>query len=308
MPQETALITGATGGIGRATALAFAREGYNLALHYNTASDKVPSLLSALHSIAPSIHIETFQADLADPATVRSLHASVVSKLSDPTILFLNAGTTSGISGVKDIADVSLEIFEATWRVNTASPFLLTQLCLPAMLAAGRGRVVFNSSVAGLTGGVVGPHYASSKAGVHGLVHWLAANVAGRGVTVNAVAPALIEETGMLPAGGEELAKSKCCGVVSSSSCGWGGSREGTADWLQRFLLGGLDCLRRWRIRCFGWSRIRILLTRSSLLMGVWCRDDLVMCDRVMLLNDTKGFLFSCYVKYVMYIVTASDV
>jgi len=214
MPQETALITGATGGIGQATALAFAREGYNLALHYNTASSKVPSLVSSVRAAATTdIRIETFQADLSDYSAVRSMHAAVVSQLGAPTILFLNAGSTSGLSGVKDLADVSVDDFEATWRVNTASPFLLTQLCLPAMVEAGHGRIVFNSSVAGLTGGVVGPHYASSKAAVHGLVHWLAGNVAAKGVTVNAVAPALIQETGMLPAGGEELAKSKCGGL-----------------------------------------------------------------------------------------------
>ena len=58
--------------------------------------------------------------------------------------------------------------------------------------------------------GVVGPHYASSKSAVHGFVHWLAGNVANKGITVNAIAPALIEETAMLPGGNEELAKSEC--------------------------------------------------------------------------------------------------
>jgi 3-oxoacyl-[acyl-carrier protein] reductase len=59
--------------------------------------------------------------------------------------------------------------------------------------------VLFMSSVAAFTGGIVGPHYAASKAGLHGLLHFLAARVAGQGVTVNAVAPALIEDTRMLP-------------------------------------------------------------------------------------------------------------
>ena len=69
------------------------------------------------------------------------------------------------------------------------------------MVDAGLGRVVFCSSVAAFTGGVVGPHYASSKAAVNGLVHWLAAAYAKTGVTVNGVAPALIEGTNMLPVG-----------------------------------------------------------------------------------------------------------
>jgi 3-oxoacyl-[acyl-carrier protein] reductase len=68
------------------------------------------------------------------------------------------------------------------------------------MAERGFGRVLFLSSVAAFTGGIVGPHYAASKAGLHGLVHFLAVRVASRGVTVNALAPALIEDTAMLPA------------------------------------------------------------------------------------------------------------
>jgi len=63
------------------------------------------------------------------------------------------------------------------------------------------GRVIFVSSVAAFTGGIVGPHYAASKAGLLGLMHSLAASLAPHGVTVNAVAPALIADTGMLPGG-----------------------------------------------------------------------------------------------------------
>jgi 3-oxoacyl-[acyl-carrier protein] reductase len=74
------------------------------------------------------------------------------------------------------------------------------------MRAQGFGRILFTSSVAALTGGIVGPHYASSKAGLHGLTHFLASRVAADGVTVNAVAPALIEDTGMLPGDPGELA------------------------------------------------------------------------------------------------------
>jgi 3-oxoacyl-[acyl-carrier protein] reductase len=59
--------------------------------------------------------------------------------------------------------------------------------------------------VAAFTGGIVGPHYAASKAGLHGLTHFLASRVAGEGVTVNTIAPALITETGMLPGNPEEL-------------------------------------------------------------------------------------------------------
>jgi 3-oxoacyl-[acyl-carrier protein] reductase len=77
-----------------------------------------------------------------------------------PTILFNNAGLTAGKHGVTSASDISIEQFEETWRANCGSTFLLTQLCLPTMEEAGWGRIVFCSSVAGFTGGVVGPHYA----------------------------------------------------------------------------------------------------------------------------------------------------
>jgi 3-oxoacyl-[acyl-carrier protein] reductase len=73
------------------------------------------------------------------------------------------------------------------------------------MRERGFGRVLFFSSVAAFTGGVVGPHYAASKAGLHGLTHFLASLLASSGVTVNALAPALITETRMLPGDPEEL-------------------------------------------------------------------------------------------------------
>jgi len=101
--------------------------------------------------------------------------------------------------------DVSLEVFEKTWRVNTLSIYQLTQLCIPDMAKQNFGRIIYNSSIAAMTGGVVGPHYASSKSALHGMLHFLAQRYAKDGVTVNAVAPALIEDTTMLPEGSSEM-------------------------------------------------------------------------------------------------------
>jgi 3-oxoacyl-[acyl-carrier protein] reductase len=89
--------------------------------------------------------------------------------------------------------------------VNLRAPFLLSQRLVPPMARRGYGRVLFMSSVAAFTGGVVGPHYAASKAGLHGLTHSLAARFAASGVTVNALAPALITDTGMLPGEPDDL-------------------------------------------------------------------------------------------------------
>jgi 3-oxoacyl-[acyl-carrier protein] reductase len=89
--------------------------------------------------------------------------------------------------------------------INLRAPFLLAQRLVPLMARRGFGRVLFMSSVAAFTGGIVGPHYAASKAGLHGLTHSLAARYAADGVTVNAIAPALITDTGMLPGDPDEL-------------------------------------------------------------------------------------------------------
>lgn len=75
-------------------------------------------------------------------------------------MLINNAGASIK-HGVKSITEITIEDFEETWRANCSSAFLLTQLCIPQMEQDGWGRVVFVSSVAGLIGGVVGPHYAS---------------------------------------------------------------------------------------------------------------------------------------------------
>jgi 3-oxoacyl-[acyl-carrier protein] reductase len=80
--------------------------------------------------------------------------------LGPPTILINNAGSTGGQSGVQSVEDVSIEHFEKTWRITCGSAYLLTQLCIPDMEKKGWGRVVFVSSVAGITGGIIGPHYA----------------------------------------------------------------------------------------------------------------------------------------------------
>ncbi|KAJ6632592.1 NAD-binding protein [Mycena sp. CBHHK59/15] len=202
---KLALITGCSGGIGEATALALAIRGCSVAVHYRAADDRATDLVAELTKL-PGVRAHAFQADMGDYAAVRSLHAAVVDTLGHPDILFNNAGTTGTVVGKRgDIESVTLEDFEQTWRVNTGSSFLLTQLCVPHMVAQKYGRVVFCSSVAAGIGGVIGPHYASSKSAMHGLVHWLAARYAKDGITCNAVAPALIEDTTMMANPSDEI-------------------------------------------------------------------------------------------------------
>lgn len=152
-----ALATGATGGIGRATCHALASIGCDVAVHYHTAALTAQDLAAELR--VKGVKATCFQADLRQYDGVRELHKQVTNIMGAPSILFNNAGITMK-HGVKDISEVSVEMFEDTWRANCGSAFLLTQLCLPEMEELGWGRVIFCSSVAGFTGGVVGPHYA----------------------------------------------------------------------------------------------------------------------------------------------------
>jgi len=194
-----ALITGATGGIGRATAIALAKSGCHIAVHYHHAASKAADIVNDL-TASYGVRCHAFQADLADYDQVRKLHADVVSTLGHPEILYNNSGIVhKNLGFAASIEEVTMEMFEETWRINNASHFLLTQLCIPNMLEQRYGRIVFCSSVAANTGGVVGPHYASSKSAMHGLVHWIATRYSKEGITCNAVAPALVTETGMLP-------------------------------------------------------------------------------------------------------------
>ncbi|PCH38488.1 NAD(P)-binding protein [Wolfiporia cocos MD-104 SS10] len=193
------LITGCTGGIGQATAKAFARVGCSIAVHYNSDSSKAKaeSLINYLGTISPAgakPRFASFQADLSRYDEARRLHAAVVQTLGHPDILYSNHGIAGPKIGPEgDIADVSAEVFEETWRTNTGTSYVLAQLCVPYMEQQKWGRIIFCSSVAAGNGGVIGPHYASSKAALHGLVHWLSLRYSKDGITTNAVAPALIE-------------------------------------------------------------------------------------------------------------------
>ncbi|KIJ47900.1 hypothetical protein M422DRAFT_28696 [Sphaerobolus stellatus SS14] len=201
---KLALITGCTGGIGKATAQSLATKGASIAVHYNAAEETAQSLVKELQALG--VTAVSFKADLSSYQAVRELHQAVKASMGDPDILFCNAGILGQTIGPKgNIQDISVDHFEDTWRTNTGVHFLLTQLSLPAMESKKWGRIIFCSSVAAGTGGVIGPHYASSKSAMHGLVHWLAARYASEGITANAVAPGLITNTGMFPKGTLEL-------------------------------------------------------------------------------------------------------
>lgn len=158
LSKHLALVTGGTGGIGFATCLALAGLKCSVAVHYHRAAEKAKELVDLLK--AKGVDAKAFQADLSKYDEARKLHRDVVAEMGHPTVLFNNAGITGGKSRLKDVSEITIEEFEETWRANCGTAFLLAQLCIPDMVEKGWGRVIFCSSVAGFTGGVVGPHYA----------------------------------------------------------------------------------------------------------------------------------------------------
>jgi 3-oxoacyl-[acyl-carrier protein] reductase len=190
---RVALLTGASGGIGKGIARALADEGVDLFLAYGRHADDAEE--AAAYARGEGRRVVIVSADLTDPIAPARLVAQATSELGGVDILVANAGTAD----IKGWQDIDLESWNATLAINLTAPFLLTQQVLPTMVEKRFGRVLFISSIAGLNGGVVGAHYAASKAGLHGLMHHLAPRVAADGVTVNALAPALIGDTKMFP-------------------------------------------------------------------------------------------------------------
>jgi 3-oxoacyl-[acyl-carrier protein] reductase len=196
---RVALITGASGGIGQALGRRLAAEGARLALAYG--ANGAPAKDLAVEIIATGGHAVPIQADLRSAEAPAALIEATEDKLGAVEVLVSNAG----LGRRQSLEEIAGSDFDDMIAVNLRSPFLLAQRVVPAMRERGFGRILFISSVAAFTGGSVGPHYAASKAGLHGLTHYLAVRLAGHGITVNALAPALVAGTAMLPGDPEEL-------------------------------------------------------------------------------------------------------
>jgi 3-oxoacyl-[acyl-carrier protein] reductase len=187
MTGRVALVTGSSRGIGRAIAIALARSGCDVAVNYReraAQADEVVAEIAAAGRRAIAV-----QADVSRATEVAALVRTVEAQLGPVDILVNNAG----IARVQKTEDITESDWDDLISVNLKSCFLVTQAVLPGMRARRWGRIVNLSSVAAQVGGVVGPHYAASKAGLHGLTHAYAARHAKEGITANVIAPALIE-------------------------------------------------------------------------------------------------------------------
>jgi 3-oxoacyl-[acyl-carrier protein] reductase len=173
---KTALVTGGSRGIGKAIAIALASAGVKVTINFEKNGD-------AAAAVAKTTGGRAIQADLSSESDIRSL----IEQTGPVDILVNNAGIIISAPW----QDLTLDDFNHTLQVNLTPAFILTQAVLPAMIEKGYGRIIYISSTAAHTGGVIGPHYAASKAGLIGLMHGYASRVADKGVTVNAIAPGM---------------------------------------------------------------------------------------------------------------------
>ena len=203
---NVALVTGGSRGIGRAVCLELARQGAAVAVNYagnSAAAEETVQLCRAL-----GVEAEAFRADVADPAACDALTAAVKERFGRLDILVNNAGIAR--DGL--LMTAKEEDFSKTLDTNLKGAYFCTKAAAKVMLRQKYGRIVCLSSVVGLRGNPGQTAYAASKAGVIGLVKAAAKELAGRDITVNAVAPGFIETdmTAVLP----EKAKAAMLGTI----------------------------------------------------------------------------------------------
>jgi len=205
MTNRTALITGASRGIGRACALALSEAGARVALAARN--------IEALNQLAEEIRARGREAhavalDLANSDSIKEAAASAVKQFGRIDILVNNAGVTKDGLSMR----MKKDDWESVLTTNLTGAFLMTQQVMPSMMRERWGRIINISSITGETGNAGQSNYVASKAGLIGLTKSLAQELGSRGITVNAIAPGFIE-TDMTQGLSQEL-KDKLLGAI----------------------------------------------------------------------------------------------
>jgi len=184
---RTALVTGGSRGIGAAISRALASAGATVAINCRERLDQANGLADEIRQAGGRAIVVA--ADVSQAHAVTEMVERIKSELGPIDILVNNAGIASR-RGIDDLTEAD---FDRTIAVNLKSVFLCTQAVLPMMRGRKWGRIVNISSGAARGAGSIGPHYNASKAGMEGLTRGYAARLVKEGITVNAVAPSLIE-------------------------------------------------------------------------------------------------------------------
>ncbi len=184
---KVALVTGASRGIGAAIAVALSEAGAAVAVNYRERADAAEALVADLNTAGG--RAIAVAADVSLATAVTKMVDRISAALGAVDILVNNAG----LAIVRGVDDLTEEDFDKTITVNLKSAFLCTQAVLPSMRAKKWGRIVNITSGAARGAGAIGPHYNASKAGMEGLTRGYAARLVKEGITVNSVAPSLID-------------------------------------------------------------------------------------------------------------------
>ena len=201
LTNRVALVTGGSRGIGKAIALVLAEAGADVVVNYRVAAKEANAVADGIRALGR--RAMAVAADVSDGAAVHAMIQSVAAELGAVDVLVNNAGI--GITrGIDDLTEAD---FDRTIAVNLKSAFLCTQAVLPGMRTRHWGRIVNISSGAARGAGGIGLHYNASKAGMEGLTRGYAARLVKDGITVNAVAPSLIETDMMSGSKAERAAR-----------------------------------------------------------------------------------------------------
>ena len=184
---HVALVTGGSRGIGAAIVKALGEAGCSVAVNYRERAAEAEALAKDI--VKAGGRAIAAGADVSRSDAVAAMVQRAESELGPVDILVNNAG----IAIVRGVDDLTEADFDQTMLVNLKSAFLCIQAVLPGMRAKKWGRIVNISSGAARGAGAIGPHYNASKAGMEGMTRGYAARLVKEGITVNAVAPSLIE-------------------------------------------------------------------------------------------------------------------
>lgn len=185
--KKTVLITGASHGIGKATAILFAKHNYNVIINYNTSEDEAKKIEVDL--IKQGANALAIKADVSNQDEVKEMFGVINDTFGDIHVLINNAG----ISSQKLFTDVAEEEWDKIFDVNIKGIFNCTQLALKSMIKNHFGKIINISSIWGLTGASCEVAYSATKAAVIGFTKALAKEVGPCNINVNAVAPGVID-------------------------------------------------------------------------------------------------------------------
>jgi len=188
LSKRMALVTGGSRGIGKSVALALADAGAAVAVNYRERSDEADAVAETIRKNGG--RADTFGADVSKHGAVQKMVRDIEARLGPIDILVNNAG----MAATRSIEEITEDDFDLSIAVNLKSAFLCTQAVLPGMRARRWGRIINLSSIGARVGaGSVSVAYGAAKAGIEGLTRAYALRLAAEGVTVNAIAPGLID-------------------------------------------------------------------------------------------------------------------